>query len=68
MPSLIPNPKMTLALVIPASHEPSHVCFGSDRTSVHEVFLRGERPGLAIEARGCASQSDPVHRLLMICE
>jgi hypothetical protein len=24
------------------SHEPSHVCFGSDRTSVHEVFLRGE--------------------------
>jgi hypothetical protein len=38
----VPNPKMTLALDIPALHEPSHVRFGSGRTSVHEVFLRDE--------------------------
>src|SRR5262249_36046594 len=32
-----------------ASHEPSNVCFGSDRTSVHEVFLRGKPCDVALE-------------------
>ena len=44
-----------------SSHEPSNVY-------LLEVFLRGEPcPGLASEALG-VRQSDPVHRLLMICE
>jgi hypothetical protein len=51
-----------------ASHEPSNVCFGSDRPrSMRCSFVASHvRSGLGYRSSGCAR--DPVHRLLMTCE
>ena len=49
---------------------PRHTSTLPDRTSVHEMFLRGEPCSVWawLSKLGGVRQSDPVHRLLMICE